>query len=76
MWGSLRLAPIIYYCTVTKHCHPEHKYSLVDNTFEQHKAEIVTSLEPIEEQVGIVNKALEKLNQQSAKVDEQRGTTS
>jgi DNA-binding beta-propeller fold protein YncE len=47
----------------------------VDDTFEQHKIEIVTSLEPIEKQVGIVNKALEELDQQSAEVDDQRGTT-
>ena len=66
---------ICHNCTVTKHCRPEHKYSLVDDTFEQHKTEIVTSLEPIEKQVGIVNKALEELDQESAEVDEQRGTT-
>ena len=66
---------ICHNCTVTKHCRPEHKYSLVDDTFEQHKAEIVTSLEPIEKQVGIVNKALEELDQQSAEVDDQRGRT-
>ena len=61
---------ICHNCTVTKHCRPEHKYSLVDDTFEQHKAEIVTSLEPTEKQVGIVNKALEELNRQSTKVDD------
>jgi tripartite motif-containing protein 2/3/tripartite motif-containing protein 71 len=66
---------ICHNCTVTKHCRPEHKYSLVDDTFEQHKTEIVASLEPIEKQVGIVNKALEELDQQSAEVDDQRGTT-
>ena len=66
---------ICHNCTVTKHCRPEHKYSLVDDTFEQHKAEIVTFLEPIEKQVGIVNKALEELGQQSAEVDDQRGRT-
>ena len=66
---------ICHNCTVTKHCRPEHKYSLVDDTFEQHKAEIATSLEPIEKQIGIVNKALEELGQQSTKVDDQRGTT-
>ena len=66
---------ICHNCTVTKHCRPEHKYSLVDDTFEQHKAEIVAYLEPIEKQVGIVNKALEELGQQSTKVDDQRGAT-
>ena len=66
---------ICHNCIVTKHCRPEHKYSLLDDTFEQHKAEIVTSLEPIEKQVGIVNRVLEELDQESAKVDNQRRTT-
>ena len=66
---------ICHNCTVTKHCRPEHKYSLLDDTFEQHKAKIVTSLEPIEKQIGVVNKALEELDQESAEVDDQRGTT-
>ena len=66
---------ICHNCTVTKHCRPKHKYSLVDDTFEQHKTEIVTSLEPIEKQIGIVNKALEELEQQSAEVDDKRGMT-
>jgi tripartite motif-containing protein 2/3/tripartite motif-containing protein 71 len=47
----------------------------VDDTFEQHKTEIATSLEPIEKQVSIVNKALEELDQQSAEVDDQHVTT-
>ena len=66
---------ICHNCTVTKHCRPEHKYSLVDDTFEQHKAEIVTSLEPVEKHVGIVTKALEELERQSAEINDQRGTT-
>ena len=66
---------ICHNCIVTKHCRPEHKYSLLDDTFEQHKSEIVMSLEPIEKQVSIVNKALEELGQQSTKVDDQRGRT-
>ena len=66
---------ICHNCIVTKHCRPKHKYSLVDDTFEQHKTEIITSLEPIEKQVGIVSKALEELDQQSAEIDDQRETT-
>ena len=64
---------ICHNCTVMKHCRPEHKYSLVDDTFDQHKTEIVMSQEPIDKQVGIVNKALEELDQQSAEVDDQCG---
>ena len=66
---------ICHNCTVTKHCRSEHKYSLVDDTFEQHKAEIVTSLEPVEKQVSIVTKALEELEQQSAEINNQRRMT-
>ena len=65
---------ICHNCTVTKHCRPEHKYSLVEDTFKQHKTEIITSLEPIEKQVSVVNKALEELDLQSAEVDDQCGT--
>ena len=65
---------ICHNCTVTKHCRPEHKYSLVDDTFEQHKAEIVTSLEPVEKQVGIVTKTLEELERQSTEINNRRGT--
>ena len=66
---------ICHNCTVTKHCRPEHKYSLLNDTFEQHKTEIITSLEPIEKQIGIVNKALKELVQQSVEVDDQCGRT-
>ena len=66
---------VCHNCTVSKHCRPEHKYSLVDDTFEQHKAEIVTSLEPVENQLGVVNKALEQLDQQSTEINEQRAAT-
>ena len=49
---------ICIHCTVNKHCRPEHKYDLVGNTFERHKAEITASLEPVQEQLGVVSKAL------------------
>ena len=61
---------ICLHCTVNKHCRPEHKYDLVGDTFERHKAEITTSLEPIEQQLGVVSKALEQFELQSQELDE------
>ena len=66
---------ICHNCTVNKHCRPEHKYDLVDDTFEKHKAEMVASLDPIENQLGVVVKALEQIEQQSADVNNQRVAT-
>ena len=60
-------------CTVKKH--KDHQYDLVDDTFEKHKAEMVASLDPIENQLGVVVKALEQIEQQSADVNDQRMAT-
>ena len=60
---------ICLHCTVNKHCRPEHKYDLVGDTFERHKAEITASLEPIEEQLGAISKALEQFDLQSQELD-------
>ena len=61
---------ICLHCTVNKHCRPEHKYDLVGDTFERHKAEITTSLEPIEQQLGVVSKALKQFDVRSHELDE------
>ena len=61
---------ICLHCTVNKHCRPEHKYDLVGDTFEKHKAEITMSLEPIEKQLGVVSKALEQFDVQSQELDD------
>ena len=60
-------------CTVKKH--KDHQYDLVDDTFEKHKAEMVASLDPIENQLGVVIKALEQIEQRSADINDQRVTT-
>ena len=52
---------ICLHCTVNKHCRPEHKYDVVGDTFDRHKAEITASLEPVEKQLGVVSKALDQL---------------
>ena len=61
---------ICLHCTVNKHCRPEHKYDLVGDTFARHKAEITTSLEPVEKQLGVVSKALEQFELRSQELDE------
>ena len=60
---------ICHNCTVNKHCRPEHKYDLVGDTFQRHKAEITTSLEPVEKQLGVVSKALEQFDLRSHELD-------
>ena len=59
---------ICLHCTVKKH--KDHQYDLVGDTFEKHKAEITTSLEPVEEQLSVVSKTLEQFNLQSQELDE------
>ena len=61
---------ICLHCTVNKHCRPEHKYDLVGDTFERHKAEITTSLEPVEKQLGVISRALEQFDVRSHELDE------
>jgi hypothetical protein len=61
---------ICLHCTVNKHCRPEHKYDLVGDTFQRHKADITVSLEPVEKQLGVVSKALEQYGLRSQELDE------
>ena len=53
---------ICLHCTINKHCTPEHKYNLVADVFDKHKADITASLQPVEKQLGIVSKTLEQLD--------------
>ena len=61
---------ICLHCTVNKHCRPEHKYDLVGDTFQRHKAEITAALEPVENQLGVVSKALEQFDLRSHELDD------
>ena len=63
---------ICHNCTISKHCRPEHKYVLVSDTFEKHKAEITTSLDKVEEKLGLTNEALEQLDVRSQDLDDQQ----
>ena len=64
---------ICTHCTVKKH--RDHQYDLISDTFEKHKAEMEASLKPVEDQLGIANKALEQIEQRSTIVDEKRVET-
>ena len=54
---------ICLHCTVSKHCRPEHKYDLVGDIFDGYKNELTASLNPIEEQLSLVNESLKKLDE-------------
>ena len=57
---------ICHNCTVKKH--KDHQYDLVSDTFEQQKAEITASLEPVEMQLETINKAIGQIERQSKAV--------
>ena len=53
-------------CTIKKH--KDHQYDLVSDVFEQQKAEITASLEPVEMQLETINKAIGQIESQSKAV--------
>ena len=57
-------------CTVKKH--KDHQYDLVEDTFEKHKAEITSSLEPLDGHLSTVNTILEQLDEQPKGLDHQQ----
>ena len=66
---------ICLHCTINKHCRPEHKYDLVDDTFERHEVEIKASLEPVGKLRSTTINALEQLAVRSQELDNQQATT-
>ena len=63
---------VCLHCTVKKH--KDHQYDLVGDTFERHKAEITASLEPVENQLSVVAKALEQFDVRSLELDDLQAT--
>ena len=53
-------------CTIKKH--KDHQYDLASDAFEQQKAEITASLEPVEMQLETINKAIGQIERQSKAV--------
>ena len=54
--------------------HRNHQYNLASDAFPKHKDEIASSLQPVEQQLASVNKALEGLNTRCGQITDQRQT--
>ena len=59
-------------CTIR--LHQGHNYDLVTNTFPKHKEEIVSSLQPVKQQLVTVNQAVHALDTRSKEMEDQRMT--
>ena len=61
-------------CVITGSKHHDHDYTLLKVAFEKYKEEISSSLEPMEKQVVIIEKALEELNTRCGEISNQRAS--
>ena len=57
-------------CTVR--VHRDHQYDLVTDAFQKHKDVLVTSLQPVEQQLDTVTKSLQQLDTQCQQITDQR----
>ena len=57
-------------CTVR--VHRDHQYDLVTDAFQKHKDVLVTSLQPVEQQLNTVTKSLQQLDTQCQQITDQR----
>ena len=57
-------------CTIR--LHRGHNYDLVTDTFQRHKEEIVSSLQPVKQHLATVNEAIQALNTRKQDIEEQR----
>ena len=60
---------ICLHCTVK--IHKDHQYDLVGDTFERHKEEMTTCVEPVENDLSITSKAKEQLGLRMQEFDDQ-----
>ena len=61
---------ICQHCTVR--IHRDHQYDLVTDAFQKHKDVLVTSLQPVEQQLDTVTKSLQQLDTQCQQITDQR----
>ena len=61
---------ICQHCTVR--IHRDHQYDLVTDAFHKHKDVLVTSLQPVEQQLDTVTKSLQQLDTQCQQITDQR----
>ena len=59
-------------CTIR--LHQGHNYDLVTDTFPKHKEEIVSSLQPVQQHLATVNKAVQALDTRTKEIEDQRMT--
>jgi len=59
-------------CTIR--LHQGHNYDVVTDTFQKHKEEIVSSLQPVKQQLATVNKAVQALDTRTKEIEDQRMT--
>ena len=59
-------------CTIR--LHQGHNYDLVTDTFQRHKGEIVTSLQPVKQHLDTVNEAIQSMDTRKKDIEEQRVT--
>ena len=59
-------------CTIR--VHQGHNYDLVTDVFQQYKEEIVSSLQPVKQQLATVNKAVQALDTRTKEIEDQRTT--
>ena len=63
---------ICNHCTIR--LHQGHKYDVVTDTFPKHKEEIVSSLQPVKQQLATVQKAVQALDTRTKEIEDQRMT--
>ena len=61
---------VCHNCTVR--IHRDHQYDLVTDAFQKHKDVLVTSLQPVEQQLDTVTKSLQQLDRQCQQITDQR----
>ncbi len=54
--------------------HRDHQYDLITDAYPKHKKVIVSHLQPVEQQLGIVNTAVERLDARYQQISDQRAT--
>ncbi len=65
-------ALICFQCAIKGGKHHSHDYELLEKAFDRYKGEITSSLEPMEKQLEIVNKALAQLDARCGEISDQQ----
>ena len=63
---------VCYHCVIKGGKHHDHDHTLLKVAFEKYKNEILSSLEPMEKQVVLIEKALAELNTRCGEISDQR----